>query len=520
MTPADPTLPTDTARPAPRSATERAWRALERQADRVFGAAANPLRQLGALAVLMIWIALASGTYLYIVFDTSAAGAHASLDDLARDQPWVGGLVRSLHRYSADAFVLLTALHVGREWLLGRYAGFRWFSWVSGVPLLWLALLSGLVGYWMVADTRALFVATAIADWTGWLPGFGDALSRNFIAEEAISDRLFALLVFIHIFAALLVLAGLWVHIKRIARPVTQPARQVAAGGTVMLVALAAVWPALSTAPADFARVPQAVPVDWFFFWLFPLMYATSPGTLWAVTALGTLLLAVLPWTTRAPRPAAAVVDLAHCNGCRRCFDDCPFSAIALVPRSDGRPYPVQPEVDADLCAGCGICVGSCPSSLPFRARARLVTGIDLPGRPLTALRDTLRQALAAQPGAAVLFGCDEGARVDRLAAPGVITLSLPCVAMLPPAFADYALRQGAARVVVASCGRHGCAYRLGGGWVEDRLAGRRQPVLRERARGPRVRLVEALRGDEGQLRSALREAAPERVPHPEAGDA
>jgi ferredoxin len=214
------------------------------------------------------------------------------------------------------------------------------------------------------------------------------------------------------------------------------------------------------------------------------------------------------------------VVDLAHCNGCRRCFDDCPFSAIALVPRSDGRPYPVQPEVDADLCAGCGICVGSCPSSLPFRARARLVTGIDLPGRPLTALRDTLRQALAAQPGAAVLFGCDEGARVDRLAAPGVITLSLPCVAMLPPAFADYALRQGAARVVVASCGRHGCAYRLGGGWVEDRLAGRRQPVLRERARGPRVRLVEALRGDEGQLRSALREAAPERVPHPEAGDA
>lgn len=482
----------------------RAWQSLERRVDGAVGAAANPLRQLGALAVLMLWIAFASGAYLYIVFDTSAAGAHASLDDLALNQPWAGGLVRSLHRYSADAFVLFTALHVGREWLLGRYAGFRWFSWVSGVPLLWLALLSGLAGYWMVADTRALFVATAIADWTGWLPGIGAALMRNFIAEEAIPDRLFALLVFIHIFAALLVLAGLWVHLKRIARPVTQPSRQVAAGSALMLLALAAVWPALSTAPADFTRVPFAVPVDWFFFWLFPLMYATSPGALWAVTVAGTLLAAVLPWTARAARSAAAVVDLAHCNGCRRCFDDCPYSAIALVPRSDGRPYAVQPQVDADLCAGCGICVGACPSSLPFRARERLVTGIDLPDRPLTVLRDALRHGLAAQPGAAVLFGCDEGADARAVAGSGVIALSAPCAAMLPPAFADYALRQGAARVVIASCGRHGCAYRLGGRWIDDRLAGRRDPVLRNRARGPRVRLVEALRGDEGLLRSAL----------------
>ncbi len=519
MEPVEPALPLAVADPAPRPATERAWRSLERQADRVFGAAANPLRQLGALAVLMLWIALASGTYLYIVFDTTAAGAHASLDDLARGQPWAGGLVRSLHRYSADAFVLFTALHVLREWLLGRYAGFRWFSWVSGVPLLWLALLSGLIGYWMVADTRALFVATAIADWTGWLPGFGAVLMRNFIAEEAISDRLFALLVFIHIFAALLVLAGLWVHIKRIARPVTQPSRQTAVGSALMLLGLAAVWPALSTAPAGFTQVPSVVPVDWFFFWLFPLMYATSPRALWAVTGLGTVLLVMLPWTSRAPRPAPAVVDLAHCNGCRRCFDDCPFSAIVLVPRTDRRPYAVQPEVDAELCAGCGICVGACPSSLPFRARGRLATGIDLPDRPLTALRDALRRGLAAQPGAAVLFGCDEGADARAVAGPDVIALSAPCAAMLPPAFADYALRQGAARVVVASCGRHGCAYRLGGRWTDDRFAGRRDPVLRQRARGPNLRLLEALRGDEARLRAALRETAPRQARHSGAGD-
>ena len=240
-------------------------RALERRADRIFGADANPLRQLGALAVLMLWIALASGAYLYIVFEPSAVGAHASIADLSRDQPWAGGLLRSLHRYSADAFALLTALHIAREWALGRYAGFRWFSWVSGVPLLWLALGSGLVGYWLASDTRAMFVATGIAEWAGWLPGFGDALMRNLITEATLSDRLFSLLVFLHIALALLILAGLWVHLKRMVRPFTQPQRRLAIGAGATLLGLSVAWPALSTAPAEFARVPLPMAVDWFY---------------------------------------------------------------------------------------------------------------------------------------------------------------------------------------------------------------------------------------------------------------
>ena len=104
--------------------------------------------------------------------------------------------------------------------------------------------------------------------------------------------------------------------------------------------------------------------------------------------AMGVLVL--LPHLSRAarePRRAAAVVQLANCNGCRRCFVDCPYNAVEMVSRTDGRPHPFQASVRADLCAGCGICAGACPSSTPFRSVAELVTGIDLPQRPISIVR-------------------------------------------------------------------------------------------------------------------------------------
>ena len=51
------------------------WQATESRLDRAFGAGANPLRRLGAIAFLLFWVAAASGIYLYIFLDTSAAGA-------------------------------------------------------------------------------------------------------------------------------------------------------------------------------------------------------------------------------------------------------------------------------------------------------------------------------------------------------------------------------------------------------------------------------------------------------------
>ena len=247
---------------AARNPAARALYAVEAAFDRPFGAVANPLRQLGALAFWFFWIVAVSGVYLYVFFDTSVAGAYASVESLTRDQWYAGGVMRSLHRYASDAFMLVTVLHLVRELVYGRFKGFRWFAWVSGVPTLAFMLASGMIGYWLVWDTVAQFVGVGVTEWVGWLPGFGPGLVRNFIAAEALTDRFFSLLVFLHLGVPLFLLVAMWIHIKRISRPRTQPAAALAWGSLAMLLALAFVRPAVSAAPADLARVPAAVALD------------------------------------------------------------------------------------------------------------------------------------------------------------------------------------------------------------------------------------------------------------------
>ena len=129
--------------PAPSVGVPWPWRWLEQRIDRAFGASLNPLRHLGALAFLALWLLALSGVWLYAGFDTSVSGSYASIERLS-SAPWSpGGLMRSLHRYATDAFVVLTALHLLREALAGRWRHFRRFSWLTGCAVLPLVATTG-----------------------------------------------------------------------------------------------------------------------------------------------------------------------------------------------------------------------------------------------------------------------------------------------------------------------------------------------------------------------------------------
>ena len=499
----------------------RAWLRLERAFDGVFGAASNPLRHLGGLGFLFFWWLAASGIYLFAVLDTSATAAYESIARLAR-QPWYfGGWLRSMHRYAADAFVVVMVVHLLREWLLGRYQGFRRFSWLTGVPLLLFTFGTGIVGFWLNWDRLGQYSAVTTAEWLDALPIFGSPLARNFIGTVAVSDRLFSLFIFIHVGVPLLLLFGLWFHIQRLTHAAVFAPRTLALMSALGLLALAVLAPVTSQAPADLSLVPGPLAFDWFLLFAHPLVDATSATVVWALLAAALLTLLGLPFLPHRAPPPVARVDPANCNGCRRCFADCPYAAITMVPhphwQTPGRPIRQIAQVDADLCASCGICVGACPSSTPFRGVAELVTGIDMPQQPIDALRRQLEAGLAALHGEHkfVVFRCDQGPGFAPPARDDVVALSLICTGMLPPSFVEYALRGGATGVVVTGCRDGDCAFRFGQRWTEERLRGEREPHLRAGVPRQRLRVVWPTTGEPlavahalDQLRNAVRRVA------------
>jgi ferredoxin len=409
------------------------------------------MRHLGALGFLLFWMLAASGIYLYLRFDTSASGAYASIGEL---EWWFGGVLRSVHRYAADAFVLVMILHLAREMWLGRFRGWRAFTWISGIPLVWLLYASGVIGYWLVWDTRSQFSFLATMEWMGVAARVGEA-----------PDRLFSLFVFLHIGLPLALLAGMWVHVQRLGRPKTVPPGALMWGCAAMLLVTAALRPAVSEPRWDPAHAARDVAVDWFYQFIHPLMYATSPAVLWVLVLGISALLLLLPYLSKKEQIIVAQVDPANCNACGRCIADCPYNAIELQ-----KTAVVLPE----RCAACGICAGACPSSTPFRSIQHLVSGIELPDLTMQELRERLRTALPAEE---VIFCC------EKTPTPGAIALR--CLAMLPPSVVEYALRRGARKVTAVGCEGE-CAYRLGMELCDERFAARREPHLRATVRSSR----------------------------------
>lgn len=500
-------------RPAVRAAFDR----IEAAFDIAFGPRANPWRALGGLAWILFWVAAITGIYVYALFDTSAALAWTSVERMSANAWPASALARSLHRYSSDAFVLVTMLHLAREWAHGRYAHVHRYAWITGVALVAFVYASGLVGFWLVWDRLAQYSIVATTEWLDVLPIFAEPLAGNFDANARIDDRFFSLLIFLHIGIPLATLALMWAHVQRLKRPATQPARSIAWGTLAALVVVSLAVPVTSHAPADLASVPGSLALDWFYLAPHAIQDAISPTGLWAIVAVLAALLLSLPWLSRAaraPRREAAVVDLEFCNGCRRCVADCPYDAIEMVPRSDGRAHPLEARVDADRCAGCGICAGACPSSVPFRSVADLVSGIDMPQKPIGALRTMLEGELArisatprgdaAATPRVVVVGCEEAIDVRALRDGDTAALPLLCAAQLPPSFVDYALRSGADGVLVTGCREGDCVWRLGQDWVGERFAGERAPRLRAVVPRERVRIAWAGSPDRAALDSAL----------------
>jgi coenzyme F420-reducing hydrogenase delta subunit/quinol-cytochrome oxidoreductase complex cytochrome b subunit len=486
---------------------KRAYLALESWFNVSFGTAWNPLYHLGTLSFFLFWIILVSGIYLFIPFHGSLAGAHASVEYITHEQWYIAGVMRSLHRYASDAVVITVLLHMFKEFASGRYRGFRWFSWVTGIPNLWVIITIGITGYWLVWDEMAQYIAVGSARLMDALPMFSGAMTRNFVAGE-MTDRFFILIEFLHLLGQpLLLVFMLWIHVKRLSNVELNPPRGLAMGTLGALLVLSLVKPAVSHAPADLSTMPQTINLDWFYLNVYPLLDYWSEQQVWILTTSVTLVLMIMPWLLPRKDGPKAVVDLENCNGCGLCFDDCPIDAISMQARTDGARFEHEVVVNSALCGACGICTGSCPASNPFRSSAReLKSGIDMPQLTADEMRATTKEAISSLRGDTkiLVFGCEHGLNVNRLDSNDTKGISLICSGMLPPTLVEYALKKGADGVMVVGCRHNDCYFRFGNQWTKMRFDRQRKPSIRGRADRNRIRINGGAETDKKEIEKDL----------------
>lgn len=344
--------------------------------NHVFGERLNPLYYLGAISYWMFWLVVGSGLYVYAFYETGVDKTYASMEAITHGQWFAGGILRSVHRYASDAMVLTMMLHMLRHFSFDRYRSFRAFSWISGIVVMWLVYISGVNGFMLPWDQLSQFVIVGTTEWLDALPVFNGILTRNFISPEAVTDRLFSLLSFLHIGIPLVVLMALWVHTQRVPRAAQVPPRPLAIGLVVLLLAMSLAAPVTSQAPADFGSVPITLKFDWFYLAAYPLIYSWDPIKLWLLVGGVTLLLLALPWLPPVRAGRAKAFQLTAHPGRQQA----PVRAgETLLDAGLRANIPLPYECRS---GGCGVC------------KATLIGGeIDMSGYQPTALTEDERRA-------------------------------------------------------------------------------------------------------------------------------
>ncbi|CAG0962506.1 Cytochrome b6 [Planctomycetaceae bacterium] len=423
----------------------------------------NLFMHLGAAANTSLIISAASGILLLFFYVPAVDQAYDSLTGP------VALFIRTLHRYSSDACMLLVLLHVLKTFAQARFVGARWLAWFTGLLLLFTLWIDGWLGYWMLWDESGAETAKMTAAMVDRLGLFSNPLSRGFASHGSLNSLLFFVVFFCHIAIPLLLAAGIWLHLLRINKPRLLTNRPLTLALVLSLLVVSLIFSAPANGEADLGKITGQYVLDPWYQLPLLLYERAGEGVLWLAALFASLALIAVPWVFGRRRRAPAKVNSERCTGCEQCVKDCPFGANAMI-QLNGRKVS---SIDPDKCTSCGICVGSCSPA-----------AIVLPELPLADVREKIDRWYDGSSHDELIFLCREACVVapESISAegthtelPGVRIIEVPCAGFVHPELVQRAQRRGANRVTVAACGADP-QFRLGARWTLDRLSGKRDP--------------------------------------------
>lgn len=118
-----------------------------------------PQFRLGWLSLYFMTFETITGLILMLFYTPSPLIAYENMLNMFSNVP-LGLFIRDLHKFGAEAMVLIVALHMLRTFLTGNYKKPRQFTWFTGVILLGVTLFLSFSGYLLPWDQLSLWAVT------------------------------------------------------------------------------------------------------------------------------------------------------------------------------------------------------------------------------------------------------------------------------------------------------------------------------------------------------------------------
>ena len=270
----------------------------------------NPLYLLGPMLYYFYLITVVSGVILMLWYEPTTAGAYDSIVRISREIGRVtigglvlplGSLVRSVHKYAADAVFVCFILRIYRMYFAGEYKRPGELGWMIFFLGLVLTMISGVTGYLLIWNQRAFWAAKTILtvpvyldELTAWIPQigsqltFGSMIAYIFLGGPAIGQATITRFYSLHFGISVILLLLMEIYVYRTRRERLKMSWFPLVLFFVMVLVVSWILPAEMGRRADPNRTPLPILSDWYFLALYQYVKYTPP--LWAGLGPGLLI--------------------------------------------------------------------------------------------------------------------------------------------------------------------------------------------------------------------------------------
>lgn len=141
---------------------------------------------LGGVGLFLFIIQVCTGILLLLYYQPGADSAYESVHFIVTKVNF-GWLIRSLHSWSANLFILVIFIHMFSTFFTRAFVKPRELTWMTGCLLLALAMGFGFSGYLLPWNELAFFATKVGTDIAGAFPLLGDALKLVLRGSEDVT---------------------------------------------------------------------------------------------------------------------------------------------------------------------------------------------------------------------------------------------------------------------------------------------------------------------------------------------